>query len=171
MSWNLGASTSWNPQGLSRPVQGLLYLFMTTAQLLKLPSYGIWRFSAMFTSICHVNTVHIHTFYFRPSLVLSLINAWISEVFFLSFQIFWLECLCMLDVLSNFVFTDLNILIIFGDVHKSWYPSKHSSSYLPLSLSMVGPNILLSIFFSNTHNTCYMQIHDIKKGKTVIILD
>ena len=26
LSWNLGASTFWNPQGLSRPVQGLLYL-------------------------------------------------------------------------------------------------------------------------------------------------
>jgi len=26
LSWNLGASTSWNPQGLSRPVMGLLYL-------------------------------------------------------------------------------------------------------------------------------------------------
>jgi hypothetical protein len=28
MSWNLGASTSWNPQGLSRPVMGLLLLFL-----------------------------------------------------------------------------------------------------------------------------------------------
>ena len=27
LSWNLGASTSWNPQGLFRPVIGLLYLF------------------------------------------------------------------------------------------------------------------------------------------------
>ena len=27
LSWNLGASASWNPQGLSRPVMGLLYLF------------------------------------------------------------------------------------------------------------------------------------------------
>ena len=26
LSWNLGASTSWNPQGLSRPVMGLLYI-------------------------------------------------------------------------------------------------------------------------------------------------
>jgi hypothetical protein len=26
LSWNLGASTFWNPQGLSRPVMGLLYL-------------------------------------------------------------------------------------------------------------------------------------------------
>ena len=25
LSWNLGASISWNPQGLSRPVMGLLY--------------------------------------------------------------------------------------------------------------------------------------------------
>jgi len=24
----MGASTSWNPQGLSRPVMGLLYLYM-----------------------------------------------------------------------------------------------------------------------------------------------
>ena len=27
LSSNLGASASWNPQGLSRPVMGLLYLF------------------------------------------------------------------------------------------------------------------------------------------------
>ena len=26
LSWNLGASTSWNPKSLSRPVMGLLYL-------------------------------------------------------------------------------------------------------------------------------------------------
>jgi hypothetical protein len=28
LSRNLGASTSWNPEGLSRPVMGLLYLFI-----------------------------------------------------------------------------------------------------------------------------------------------
>jgi len=28
LSWNLGASTSWNPLGLSRPVMGLLYLYL-----------------------------------------------------------------------------------------------------------------------------------------------
>jgi len=27
LSWNLGTSDSWKPQGLSRPVMGLLYLF------------------------------------------------------------------------------------------------------------------------------------------------
>jgi hypothetical protein len=30
LSRNLGASTSWNPQGLSRPVMGLLYLYNIT---------------------------------------------------------------------------------------------------------------------------------------------
>ena len=28
LSWNLGVSTSWNPQGLSRPVMGLLYFYL-----------------------------------------------------------------------------------------------------------------------------------------------
>jgi hypothetical protein len=28
-SWNPGASTSWNPLGLSRPVMGLLYLYLS----------------------------------------------------------------------------------------------------------------------------------------------
>jgi hypothetical protein len=28
LSRNLGASTSWNPKGLSRPLQGLLYLYV-----------------------------------------------------------------------------------------------------------------------------------------------
>ena len=29
LSWNLRASTSWNPQGLSRPVMGLLYIYFS----------------------------------------------------------------------------------------------------------------------------------------------
>jgi hypothetical protein len=32
LSWNLGASIFWNPQGLSRPVIGLLYLLLTVSQ-------------------------------------------------------------------------------------------------------------------------------------------
>jgi hypothetical protein len=29
-SWDLGASTSWNPQGLSRLVMGLHYLYLAS---------------------------------------------------------------------------------------------------------------------------------------------
>jgi hypothetical protein len=32
VSWNLGASTSWNPKGLSRPVMGMLYLYLSYLQ-------------------------------------------------------------------------------------------------------------------------------------------
>jgi hypothetical protein len=34
LSWNLGNSTSWNPQGLSSPVMGLLYLYEYLCRLL-----------------------------------------------------------------------------------------------------------------------------------------
>ena len=33
LSWNLGASTSWNPQGLSRSVMGLLYVYVHSSHL------------------------------------------------------------------------------------------------------------------------------------------
>jgi hypothetical protein len=38
LSSNLGASNSWNPQGLSRPVMGLLYLYDNFALGVELKS-------------------------------------------------------------------------------------------------------------------------------------
>ena len=40
LSRNLGASNSWNRQGLSRPVQGLLYLLHVTLKFItsKIPA-------------------------------------------------------------------------------------------------------------------------------------
>jgi hypothetical protein len=35
LSTNLGASTSWSPKGLPRPVMGLLYLLPTTLRTVK----------------------------------------------------------------------------------------------------------------------------------------
>jgi len=35
LSWNLGASTSWNPKGLPRPVMGMLYLYLYLISVLK----------------------------------------------------------------------------------------------------------------------------------------
>jgi hypothetical protein len=35
LSRNLGDSTSWNPVGLSRPVMGLLYLYLYTLKIRK----------------------------------------------------------------------------------------------------------------------------------------
>ena len=41
LSWNLGASTSWNPQGLSRPGMGLLYLFFFYLGLMSNASFRL----------------------------------------------------------------------------------------------------------------------------------
>jgi hypothetical protein len=38
LSINLGASTSWNPKGLSRPVMGLLYLLVVIIYGIRCPS-------------------------------------------------------------------------------------------------------------------------------------
>jgi len=48
LSWNLGASTSWNPQGLSRPVMGLLYLYY---QLIH-QSCSKWRPPTLLQTLC-----------------------------------------------------------------------------------------------------------------------
>jgi hypothetical protein len=45
LSWNLGASTSRNPQGLSRPVIGLLYLALPSPDILK--KYGVSEASSV----------------------------------------------------------------------------------------------------------------------------
>jgi hypothetical protein len=40
LSWNLGTSTSWNPQGLSRPLMELLYLYLLVCSRLVCSGYG-----------------------------------------------------------------------------------------------------------------------------------
>ena len=52
LSWNMGASTSWNPQDLSRPVMGLLYLFLHR----RITIYGsknvkLWRTGTLLLNI------------------------------------------------------------------------------------------------------------------------
>jgi hypothetical protein len=39
LSWNLWAPTSWNPQGMSSPVMGLLYLFMCVCTYVRVLCY------------------------------------------------------------------------------------------------------------------------------------
>jgi len=53
LSWNLGASASWNPQGQSRPVMGLLYLF--TVHVTKLDTVHFSRLQTYFQSNEHLD--------------------------------------------------------------------------------------------------------------------
>jgi len=99
-SWNLGASTSWNPQGLSRTVQGLLLwdklkhlhiMFVLTELttwkrvlveqtvprlIKKSPSYyGTWSSSSVFhfslPLIKFIHSTPSHSAFLRPTLILS----------------------------------------------------------------------------------------------------
>jgi hypothetical protein len=42
LPWNLGASTSWNPQGLSKPVMELLYLKTAAVVAAMLRTITVW---------------------------------------------------------------------------------------------------------------------------------
>jgi len=62
LSGNLGASTSWNPQCLSRPVQELIYLVPLNVRSWKFfVSYMIYLLTAIGLSPGGSNTVHIYT--------------------------------------------------------------------------------------------------------------
>jgi hypothetical protein len=70
LSWNLGASTSWNPQGLSRPIKGFLYLFTTrTYSLILLYQCKFSSISACATPCAHISPT-ITVQYFSQQFVL-----------------------------------------------------------------------------------------------------
>ena len=52
LSQNLGALTSWNPLGLSRPVMGLLYLYLFTAFWYMTPYILVYRNQRFGRSCC-----------------------------------------------------------------------------------------------------------------------
>ena len=64
LSWNLGASTTWNPRGLSRPVEGLLYLYLhVVGKRYIIFVRGHWQYwnSKTFDDITRLNVhVQIH---------------------------------------------------------------------------------------------------------------
>ena len=78
LAWNLGASTSWNPQGLSRPVMGLLYLFY-------MPYFTVY--------CCLLHPFHIGFTFF---LILVYVS-WIIPVYFMYVLFFAASyCVCLL---------------------------------------------------------------------------
>jgi len=76
LSWNLGVATSWNPQGLSRPVIGLLFLvlylrFRIAHRVLVCVSIGLSVYSIIsYTSLPPVLQPLVSSVYF--SILLSL---------------------------------------------------------------------------------------------------
>ena len=65
LPWNLGASTSWNTLGLSRPVMGLLYLLYITVETLRsvfiIRNYCNLSVANLFIILCVVHTFLVIT--------------------------------------------------------------------------------------------------------------
>ena len=57
LSWNLGALTSWNPQGLSRAVMGLLYI-LTYSE--RAPSSSSMQSACAVSETCHIFSTLSH---------------------------------------------------------------------------------------------------------------
>jgi len=82
LAWNPGAPTSWNPQGLSRPVQGLLYLSKYREIL---PKHELKQLGFQFEKAFATNFLTILKFILkvptlRPSLCLHINQCFVSRV-------------------------------------------------------------------------------------------
>jgi hypothetical protein len=85
LSWNLGASTSWSPQGLCRRVMGLLY---------RLPFY--LKFDIEVTFRCLRHTAPVSTFLeseFQPHRILRTLS-FIWRLLSSVLRLYWSRCLC-----------------------------------------------------------------------------
>jgi len=58
LSWNLGVSTSWNPQTLSRPVQVLLYVFILSCLMCLTRIKKVKYTLAQALKLCTDRTAH-----------------------------------------------------------------------------------------------------------------
>jgi len=110
-SWNLGASTSWNPQGVSRPVMELLGLYAEMCEIF------IAQNVVMHNSTVQLNSAAVSS-YNKPS--------WRGQTTFpflmcLLAEIRWLVCDWILVTVLNRLaqtFADISVLIYWLHSHE-----------------------------------------------------
>jgi len=123
MPWNLGTSTSWYPLGLSRPVQGLLYLYFYISNCYKI----------------HINQYHISIisyltpFYFRSytALRLSSITVYL-RIFFWNFRTYHLtESIMWLCISQYFI----RAQVIYRRYHKGLWDIENVKSHVHIHMN------------------------------------
>ena len=126
LPWNLGATTSWYPEGLSRPVTGI-------AVLLRVYLRSIW-------------VLFYHLILGLPNVCLSRVSP--SK-----------PCLYLFPPIhatlpTHQIVLHFITLMIFGEEYRSRSSLLCNSLRSPITSSPLGPNISLSIIFSETLILC-----------------
>jgi len=180
LSWNLGASTSWNPQGLSRYVMGLLYIYtylftpwsrvllekLTGFQLVKkFPAlYGTRRFITAFTSARRLSLSWARSIQSIPpypiswtsiSIISSHLRLGLPSGLFPSGYPTKTLCTPLLSPIratcpAHLILLDFITWRILGEQYRSLSSSLRSFLHYSVTSSLLSPNILLNTLFSNT---------------------
>ena len=105
LSWNLGASTSWKPRGLSRPVIGLLFCSVTGVVLLSLKDDKL-KSVELYCPYIQEQMVPLNHSYRVPVILCVICSYYLSLHIFLCrfvprFIIFFLSLFCCLCNLSD----------------------------------------------------------------------
>jgi len=145
LSWNLGASTSWNPLGLSRPAMWLLFsLYRCNNRTHCVPKYV-----ACFRYI-------LYMFHFSVG------DIWLSVVRFTSYRIpvytYVHVCRCDMEVvrpvcLFTSDFCPISFLLI--KLNATYVPACHSNRITVTCAVKVWADVW--IFFSANHNVFHVE--------------
>ena len=141
LSWNLRAWTSWNPQGLSRPVMGLLYIYYSTCfGEVRCPSSGVSQPCTHAIGVCHAfylsnvlqfnYNIHLSTLAILPTFKISTWQIHIAVYTVLRYSWWWTVDLS--ETCRNF------IKYIWEIVHLVGFHYKDKSSALKGCLPTTG---------------------------------
>ena len=161
-----GKQNWWYVNHLLTPWSGVLLEKLTSFQLAKkFPTfYGTWRFITSFTSACHltlpwassIQSIPPHPTSWRSILILSshLLLGLPSGLLPSGFpiKILYTPLISPIHATCSAHLIILNFITqtILGEEYRSLSFSLCSFLYSPVTSSPLGPNILLSILFSNT---------------------
>ena len=151
LSWNLRVSAFWNPQGLSRPGMGLLYLYPCSppGELHETTNAAVTI--ALYSQILTVPTNAQLTFIWMYLGVKCFFNLYIFiNPYCFSFESFFFSVLTKMDDSSLLSINDFHVV---HSVHCKWFTNYNCafvvSARICKSFSMHGTNTMNVILYFN----------------------
>jgi hypothetical protein len=133
LSSDLGASTSWKPQGLSRPVMGLLYLLFQVC-------FVVYLLVLLFIICCNWYTVLIQqfNFYSRLSICVGVIlTKYLDLVFYLYADCLFALVCAMAPPLLHKVYRPSSSSVFLGFLLFLLNSASHTAPFIPLTFPRI----------------------------------